>query len=705
MISKQQSDHCLDTDELRRLIRGQDSGIEIARFREHLASCQSCVRRFREIMEQDAATGHRNSAETHGPVVAESAEQPDGPEASKVGLHKKSDHFPTQLQDLDAYRTQNAGLPPDQRLPVPAASNRAPEPDVDNTLNFGMPGVPVPAGRTLLNVTQFLMQLVQSGLMTPSAVELLKDRYASLIVPDQPASELSHALVEQKVLTRFQASMLLQGRGKGLVLGQYVLLEKLGQGGMGQVYKAQHRRLHQLVAIKVLPPKIASSPEVVARFKREALAAASLSHPNIVSARDSDEVNGVHFLVMDYIVGTDLARLIQEKGPLPLKVGVNLIMQTARALAHAHSQGIFHRDVKPSNLILGRDGQIKMVDLGLARFVADDDDARTTKRAFTVTGAIMGTPDFMSPEQAIDTKRADGRSDIYSLGCTLFYILTGRTVFHGNSVTERLMAHINDPLPSLREFREDASEALEVIFERMLAKQPENRYQSMESLLSDLECLQLLGHDTVEGFLFLTDHDFDKSLTQQEAALEGSAAARSEQATGTGRPETDLSHASFVEQTLRPLATLLPAKWWLRGLVMADVVVGLWMATSIPGLMRPGAAGPRSAQIILDGKATRSDTVQVFLDNTRHTGRARDQRGRLQIDVEPGEHHVSVARQGERLSATTVQVGQGQQVLIMLLEAPPPRQHPSKLQTAGPASGPRKLGIGKVAPLPSPIPF
>lgn len=292
-------------------------------------------------------------------------------------------------------------------------------------------------------------------------------------------------LVKQNFLTEFQAERVAAGRAKSLIVGGYTLLDKIGAGGMGQVFKAQHRKMDRIVAIKMLPPDVTKDAASIARFDREVHAAAKLFHPNIVPALDAAEADGVHFLVMEYVAGHDLSVLVKTGGPLSVAKSVNYLSQAARGLEFAHGEGIVHRDIKPANLLLDKKDVVKILDMGLARIAAQGNAA--TQAELTGTGAVMGTVDYMSPEQAIDTHNADARSDIYSLGCTLHYLLTGRPLYAGNSLIEKALAHREQPIPKLQAARTDVPDEVEAVFRKLVAKQAADRYQTMTEVVAALE--------------------------------------------------------------------------------------------------------------------------------------------------------------------------------------------------------------------------
>ncbi|MGO9468956.1 MAG: protein kinase domain-containing protein [Isosphaeraceae bacterium] len=338
-----------------------------------------------------------------------------------------------------------------------------------------------PAG-SVADLDEFKRALIELGLV--NAAELAAFEVdASLGVLG-----LARALVRAGRLTPYQSAAIYQNKSRGLLIGKYLILDKLGQGGMGVVFKARRRNTGKVVALKILPPSFARDHQAVSRFKREIEAAGRLNHPNIVAALDADEDRGVHFLVMEYVEGRDLDRVVQTSGPMPVVQAVDCLIQAARGLEAAHAQGIVHRDIKPGNLMLDAAGNVRVLDLGLARIVeAANPFGQAAGSRLTQSGMYMGTIDYMAPEQAEDSRRADQRADIYSLGCTLFYLLTGREPFEAETILKRLMAHQERPAPKLRAARPDAPPALETVFQQMMAKRPAERPATMTELIALLE--------------------------------------------------------------------------------------------------------------------------------------------------------------------------------------------------------------------------
>jgi serine/threonine protein kinase len=307
---------------------------------------------------------------------------------------------------------------------------------------------------------------------------------------------LANELLRRGWLTPFQLNKLAAGRSGELILGPYVLQSLLGEGAMGKVFKAEHRRLKRPAALKVIRPEHLAAPGAVDQFHREAQAAARLDHPNIIRVYDANEADGVHFIAMEFIEGADLARVVKERGPLPVATACHYARQAALGLEHAHARGLIHRDVKPSNMLLDGDtGVVKLLDLGIARL---DRSAPTPLQAtatgagtvmgvgaspathsMTATasnGAVIGTPDFVAPEQARDSRKVDARADVYSLGCTLYYLLTGLPPFRGDTPVDTLLRHMTEEAKPLEQLRTDLPPELGPVVRKLMARQVEDRY-------------------------------------------------------------------------------------------------------------------------------------------------------------------------------------------------------------------------------------
>jgi serine/threonine protein kinase len=262
---------------------------------------------------------------------------------------------------------------------------------------------------------------------------------------------------------------------------RYRVVRLLGEGGMGSVYEAEQLVMQRRVALKVIHRAYTANPAAVERFRREVRVAARLAHPNIVTAYDAETAGDSHFLVMEYVEGVSLARLVRERGPLPVAEACAYVRQAALGLQHAHERGLVHRDVKPDNLIRCADGTVKVLDFGLAALTAE------RGAGLTEENVVMGTPDYMAPEQAEDSRSADIRADLYSLGCTLYYLLTGKAPYPAPTPLLKVLAHREQPVPSVREARPDVPRELAAVVGRLLAKRPEDRYQTPGEVAAALE--------------------------------------------------------------------------------------------------------------------------------------------------------------------------------------------------------------------------
>lgn len=279
---------------------------------------------------------------------------------------------------------------------------------------------------------------------------------------------LAGQLVRMGVLTTYQADQLLAGRTK-LTLGPYIITDWIGQGGMGQVFKAVHNMLGRTSAVKVLPLH-KTTPEAIESFRREIRAQAKLDHPNLVRAFDAGEDGNVHYLVVEYVPGTDLRRLVRSKGKLTVQQAANIIKQSAEGLAHAHERNLIHRDIKPGNILVTPDGIGKLSDLGLAFYLNDANDPRA--------GKIVGTADYLSPEQIRTPNNITNNSDIYSLGCTLYYAVTGKVPFPGGNAHSKARRHLEETPWHPRRFNEEVSDDFVDLIGDMMEKSPSERIQS-----------------------------------------------------------------------------------------------------------------------------------------------------------------------------------------------------------------------------------
>ncbi len=329
----------------------------------------------------------------------------------------------------------------------------------------------------------FVELIRKSSLVESSRLDgYLSDHEASLTAAPR---DLATAMVRDGMLTTLQAGLLLRGKWRNFIINnKYKLLEHLGTGGMGHVYLCEHVLMRRLVALKVLPASKAEDPLTRERFYREARAVAALDHPNLVRAHDVDRDGGMHFLVLEYVDGASLYQIVEANGPFSIHRSVHYVRQTADGLQHAHEAGLIHRDIKPSNLLLDRSGMIKILDLGLARFFHDSGDQITRQHDIP---SILGTADYLPPEQARDSHAVDIRGDIYSLGVTLYYLLTKSSPFPDGSVSQKLMWHqLHKPI-SVREKRPDVPAEIAAIIDRMLEKKPEDRFQTPIEVMEALE--------------------------------------------------------------------------------------------------------------------------------------------------------------------------------------------------------------------------
>lgn len=350
---------------------------------------------------------------------------------------------------------------------------------------------------TIVDGDVFLSHLARIGVLSDGEISALHDSHSGKYESSDP-SLLASQLVTEGKLSDFQAQALLRGQPE-LLLDKYLIVDLIGSGGMGTVFKAIHRPMNRIVAIKMISNHLLDSSAQLQRFKREVRVAATLENVNIVRAYDADQFAGAHFFVMEFVRGENLANTVQRDGPLTVQKAVNCIRQAANGLRYAHGRGVVHRDVKPGNLMMTDAGLVKVLDLGLATV---DDSFRLVQRStevvsaerlthvgghLTQVGAVLGTAAFMAPEQSQDAGLADPRSDIYSLGCTLYFLLMGEPPVKGSSTSDLLEEHRSCKIPSLQVSRPDVPKSIDAIFRRMVAKDPLERFSSMGELIAAID--------------------------------------------------------------------------------------------------------------------------------------------------------------------------------------------------------------------------
>jgi serine/threonine protein kinase len=352
---------------------------------------------------------------------------------------------------------------------------------------------------TRIDKNTFIERVRASGLVSSERLA----RAIEKMEPTERGRIVARDLVEQGLLTKFQAERLLAGVTNGFVMGQYRILDELGKGGMGRVFKAEHMTMGRVVALKILSNNLTKTERARQLFHREAKAAAKLNHPNIVTAFDANQLGSRCFLVMEFVDGPNLHEMVKSHGPLPVDQACDYIRQAALGLQYAHDLGMVHRDIKPANLLVQKNTSqatpgssiVKILDFGLARLGhSDDSTPGQGKDSIFAKNTVMGTPDFLSPEQARNLHAVDGRSDIYSLGCTLHYLLTAQPPFPGGTTMEKLVRHCTDPAKPVTDLRKDVPVEVAIIVQKMMAKKPEERFQSAAELASAL--LPFSGHQS-----------------------------------------------------------------------------------------------------------------------------------------------------------------------------------------------------------------
>ncbi|MBI5757260.1 MAG: serine/threonine protein kinase [Planctomycetales bacterium] len=402
-------------------------------------------------------------------------------------------------------------------------------------------------------------------------------------------------------------------------VGKYELQKKIGAGGMGAVYLAVDSTLKRTVALKILPHDKAQNPTLVKRFHAEAHAAAQLKHDNIVTVYEAGEADGYNYIALEFIDGIDVAELVERRGVIPARRATDIIKQVAKALQHAQEAGIVHRDIKPANLMIRRDGMVKLTDMGLARVMDETAESNITR-----AGTTVGTVDYMSPEQAQNSKSADTRSDIYSLGCTWYHMVTGQAPFPEGSITNKLQAHAIKPPPDPRDVNSKVPEATVAVMQRMMAKKPQDRYQTPAELIADLERSHISRESVAESIMagLADEEDSPEPLSrasssrtsaspastgpreeeeeyeeEEAAATRGSPSSRTRTGTKSGTRTESGSSKQRTVRTTPPRDDVLKGPihgeeqdytkvlYAAAGLVVIAVIAGLvWLFTGYSGI-------------------------------------------------------------------------------------------------------------------------
>jgi len=441
---------------------------------------------------------------------------------------------------------------------------------------------------------------------------------------------------------------------------KFQVLRRLGQGGMGTVYHARHKVMDRDVALKVINPAFLEHPDALPRFFAEVKAAARLDHPNIVRAYDAEPAGSLQLFVMEYVEGINLADYLARKGPLSVEHACRFVLQAAAGLQHAHEQGMVHRDIKPANLMLTRKGQIKILDFGLARLASE----RRQGTGLTQSNAFLGTPEYVAPEQALDARQADIRADLYSLGCTLFYLLAGRSPFQADTVMKMVLSHIENEAPSLHQLRPDVPAGLAAVVARLLAKDPKQRYQLPIEVVRALAPFARKegGASVVTGPV---------SPAQSATAALPVAVPAAERAStfadlDAGKPSP---RASRRRSGQGPAGTGFPRaalrrRWPLLVGVAVGVVllvIGVWL---LMGRSPPGKAG--DGVVVLQ---VNEEGADVFVDGDKVTvtGKANEP---VDIRLKKGRHKLEVRKGAfSAVSREVVLAENGRKVVDIMLDA------------------------------------
>lgn len=493
---------------------------------------------------------------------------------------------------------------------------------------------------------QFVAALYESAIMPPVEVQSFFDSIPEHECP-ATSEDLAAEMIRRGMLTPFQARALIEGKTRGLALGSYVVLDRLGKGGMGRLFRCMHRQMKRVVALKVLPPSSMKSQQSVERFQREVEAMARLSHPNIVTAFDAGEEKGLRFLAMEYVEGSNLATLIADRGPLAVATAADYTLQAARGLEYAHWHGMVHRDVKPENLILDWRGMVKVLDLGIVGLVAglSEPGAGNGPAEPRQRRLAYGTPDYMAPEQSTDSAQIGPACDIYSLGCTMHFLLTGKPVFPGETAEAKVHAHQRQPVPSLRTSRPDVPKPLDRLFHHMLAKVPEDRPATMGEVIAELKrCLALVPAAAA-------------NFAGRASVLDDDGESDVHNAATLPLPLANQSTSVVAEPTREPTGFRCRK---VRALLIGLAAVGVFVVGMALGLWRKDAG---RGSLVVDVQGPHM-TVQVVDADGQIVVECPSAQGQLAFALPAGSYRLIVrSRDSERLNAD-VEVAARQRVVV-----------------------------------------
>jgi serine/threonine protein kinase len=443
--------------------------------------------------------------------------------------------------------------------------------------------------------------IIKGRLLTTEDVRALRQRWlAEAKGASDDLGRFSRWLAANHYVTEHQANLLLRGKADRFFIGQYKILERIGKGRMAGVYKAVHT-LGQLVAIKILPPSKAKDPELLGRFQREARIALRLKHPNVVRTFQAGEDDGLHFIVMEYLDGETLDEVLERRGKLPPAEAVRLMHQALLGLQHLHEQDVVHRDMKPGNLMLvpghesGRPDNtlratVKIMDVGLGRTLFDEGDDGGLSPELTGSGVVLGSPDYMAPEQARDARTADIRADIYSLGCTLYHALAGQPPFPDTNLVRQMVKHATEKPAPVKQFNRDVPDGLQQILDWMMAKDPAGRYPTPERAAQALQVYLAAGAEPARG------PDADPKMRPYLQWLEESSSGGEIKLLPTAPVAAAVAHAQPIARTAPPVTAAKPV-------TVAPIDVELVSAAQAA---RPGSAAEEKGF-----ELTRRDAVML----------------------------------------------------------------------------------------------